>query len=94
MLTGPLYQDTSSFLQSSPRTSVRPELCHKVVSSCMGGWESDYVVKEGKGRGGLGPSTGLATLGGHVSSDTTAPSPELGKFGVIVTAAFVITNDH
>lgn len=67
VLTGPLYQDTSSFLQSSPRTSVRPELCHKVVSSCMGGWESDYVVGEGKGSGGLGPSPGLATLGGRVS---------------------------
>lgn len=42
-------------------------LCHKVISSCMGGWESDYVVKKGKGRGGLGTGTGLATLGRRVS---------------------------
>lgn len=94
MLTGPLYQDTSSFLQSAPRTSVQPELCHKVVSSCTGGWESDYVVKEGKGRGGLGTSTGWPPSEDVFPSDTTAPSPELGKFGVIVTAAFMVANDH
>lgn len=81
VLTGPLYQDTSSFLQSAPRTSVQPELCHKVVSSCTGGWESDYVVKEGKGRGAWEPAPA-----GHPRRTCFPQTPQLRplSFGNLV----------
>lgn len=56
---------------------------HKVISGCRGVWE-----------GGLGMGVGLVN---HVrcvpGAHSTDPFPELGKFGVTVPSAFIISNN-